>query len=183
MKKLLVVLVVAILALPSYAGIITDPGAGALQMTLTYDAAGNATLTNNTGSVLGIDGYEIWSTAGYLSPTTGWYSIEDAAAADFIGTATALGTGALSFGEFTATTLVLAEGSISNVAMFQPAVAWSIGQPINPGTLVGDLSFYYTTPEVVGSKFLGVISAPPIPEPATMVVLALGGLALLIRRR
>ena len=90
-----------------------------------------------------------------------------------------LGVLALSFSEFTGTPLVLAEGSLSGHATFQPSAPWSIGQPVTTPVDIGDLTFYYAKPNAPGDKFLGVI----VPEPATLGLLGIGALAVLIRRR
>ena len=170
-----VTFVVLALALPSQAVVnITE-----LAMTLTYDAAGNAALHNNTGSALNVDGLEIHSAGSNLDPV-GWQSIADSAAADPTGTLNALGIGALSFGEFVVNAGLLAEGNLSSQAVFQPSAPWGIGQPFNPGTATGDLTFFYSRPETPGDKYLGVIV---VPEPATLGLLLIGGLALLRRRR
>ena len=178
MRKLVIVLVVLAMVGTAHAAIITEAGEGALQMTLTYDGSGNATLTNVSGSALNVDLYEIWSTGGNLDPVN-WLSINDAVIADVVGVMGALGAGALSFGELSATVNLLADGNLSGSALFQDGAAWSIGQPIDPGTAIGDLTFYYTKPGVAGDKFLGNI----VPEPATLALLSLGGLLALVRRR
>jgi hypothetical protein len=166
--------IVLALALPSQAAVITDE----LAMTLTFDGAGNATLTNNTGSAVNVDVYEIWSAGNNLDPV-GWESIADAVVVRPLDVMNGLGAGALSFGELTATTGLLAEGNLSNSAAFQPAAAWSIGKPFDPGQTAEDLTFYYARPETPGDKYLGEI----VPEPATMGLLAVGGVLTLLRRR
>jgi hypothetical protein len=160
------------------AGIITDPSAGALQLQLTFDSAGNATLMNTTGSALSVKEYQIVSDGGNLLPT-GWISIADMAVAAPVTLMTTLGTGALGFGEMQATTTLLAEGSLNNSALFQPGAPWSIGTPIAEGTLASDLTLYYSRPDSSGNMYLGQV----VPEPATLSLLALGGLAVLRRKR
>ena len=162
------------LALPSQALVVTDE----LAMTLTFDAGGNATLTNNTGAAVNVDAYEIWSTGGNCDPV-GWVSIPDAIAINATAVIAALGTGALTSGEASATADLLAELNLSGAAVFQPGAPWSIGKPFSAGQGAGDLTFYYHRPETPPDKYLGLI----VPEPVTLTLLGIGGLALLIRRR
>ena len=180
MKTLSVVAVVlAMVAVTASAAIL--PGG---QMKLAYYPDGTATLETTQLSAFDIDTYEIWSATNKLDPTdgTGWRSLGDWAATDPITLMNALGAGALSFGELAATTGLLAEGSLTGFARFQPASPFSIGKPIqNTVPPVSDLSFYYTKPSVAGDKFIGVVEL--IPEPATVALLAGGALTLVRRRR
>ena len=72
-------IVLTLAAATTHADVITDPSQGTLQMTLTVDVAGNATIMNNIGGPLGSNAYEIWSVTGQLDPG-GWISIVDMAA-------------------------------------------------------------------------------------------------------
>jgi hypothetical protein len=151
-------------------------------MVLTIDwPTGATTLTNESGAPLDVDGYEIWSVAGNLDPD-GWISISDRAIFDPLLLLAWIGPGSLSFGELNATPTSLAEASLSSWATFQSGAPWDIGNPVLPHTAsLEDLSFYYKTPDIAGDKIIGRIDI--VPEPATMSLLAAGGLALVRRKR
>lgn len=191
MTKLVSVMiaVVALSALNANAIIITDPNQGALKMKLTIDATGNATLKNVSAAALGVDSYEIWSASSNLDPVA-WSSITDQAASNFMLVFGSLGVGGLSYGELLATAGLLSEGNLANVALFQPNAPFAIGAPGKyPVPSKPDITFYYTMSQayggVAGNKYLGVLQddRPVVPEPATMGLLAFGGISMLLRRK
>ncbi len=147
---------------------------------LTVQADGSATLENVSGAPLSVDSYQILSAGGLLSSGS-WTSIADQAVSDPLGVLTALGAGGLSFGELSATTLNLTEANLSNSALF------ASGAPFNIGTITstptqGDLTFIWTSPTITpGDLFVGQVNL--IPEPATMTLLAVSGIAVFRRRR
>ncbi len=185
MKTLVTAIVtfLALTALTANASTITDPGQGALQMTLIWDTNGDAYLMKNTiynSGTASVDGYEIRSSAEDLSPT-GWRSIADWVSIDPATLMASLGVGALTYGELTATTVTLAEATLSSTAVFQPDVMFQIGTPLAAPPNVGALTFYYgLSTDTTTDKYLGLITQ--IPEPATMGLLLIG-LPWVMRRR
>jgi hypothetical protein len=170
-------------------------------MKMTVDmATGAATLTNidNPAGPYNVDGIEIWSVSGQLNPT-GWESIADAVVNRPLDVINGLGAGALSFGELAATTGNCAEATLSGMATFPAGTPWTIGTPVvaTPGGTdtvtyttemvdgLTDLKFFYHTPTAGGDKMLGVLELQNVvvPEPATMSLLAFGGIGMLLRRK
>ena len=197
MKKLGVFAVVlAVTAVTANAAIYTTVAQGALQLKLTIYPDGTATFSNTTGGIVYTDSYEIWSAGGRINPSptpTGppenplhgldpnkWISFVDSVQNDMMNIYTTLGAGVLQFGELTNTTTLIAEGSLSSSATFGAATTWNIGTLVNT-VAQGDVTFYYGKSTTPGDKYLGALEV--IPEPATMSLLAIGGLALLARRR
>ena len=162
---------------------VDQPGTGspALSLTLLIDVTtGKAWLRNDTGSsAFTFDGYEIWSVGGLLEPVS-WESIADAAMSSPADVINTLGAGAMSFGEMTAGLSLLAELDLPNYATLQSGATWDIGKPA-PDASLADLSFFYSNPDDVGIKYQGGIEI--IPEPTTVGLLLVGGLALLRRKR
>ena len=159
-----------------------QPGSGTpdTSLTLVIDlSTEDAWLKNTTGAALGFDGYEIWSAGGLLAPT-GWQSIADSVNSQPLDVLLTLGTGALSFGELTATQDLLAEFSLLRAATLPAGGIWYIGEPA-PQASLADLAFFYSRPGVADTKYQGGIEI--VPEPATLGLLLVGGLALLRRRR
>jgi hypothetical protein len=150
------------------------------KMTLRIDQAGNAGLMNHTGTPVAINGYEVWSAGSLLKPT-GWRSIRDASVADPYEVIDRLGEPVLWFSEVVARTYCLSEANLSGYATFQPGDLWSIGQPVLPGPVAGDLTFYYVQPSQPGNKFAGIIDI--VPEPASTCLLLAGVGAVLASGR
>jgi hypothetical protein len=174
-------MVVALTAVPASAYIETDPAEGALRMTFMYWADGSGSLKNTHSANVQIDSYELWSVGNNLDPV-GWVSFDDYddTTEGMIELATALGVNAIGFGEMTSPTSgLLIEFNSAGYAEFEPGESWGIGDPVStPVPDPSDLSFYYTVPGVVDTKFLGVV----VPEPATLSLVALGGVGVLLRQ-
>ena len=171
------VLILVAGAFTSQAGavILPDPS-----LTLLIDVnTGDTWLKNTSAGPFNFDGYEIWSAGGLLAPAS-WQSIADSVVSQPVNVMAALGTGALSFGEITASTSLLAEFTLSGQATLQAGATWYIGQPAQQASLA-DLSFFYSIPTSSGNKYEGGIEI--IPEPATLGLVLIGGLALLKRKR
>lgn len=148
-------------------------------LTLLIDVTtGDAWLKNTTAGPLDFDGYEIFSAGGLLNPAH-WQSIADSVVSRPGIVLATLGTGAMSFGEFMAVSSLLADVSFSDHATLQMGAMWDIGQPA-PDASLADLSFYYSIPLNGGTKYEGGIEI--IPEPATLGLLVIGGLAVLRSR-
>ena len=179
-------IVLALTAGAANAILITDPAQGALQMTLLYDpsGSGNAWLMKNTiwsSGTATVDGYEIWSSADDLS-VANWRSLQDWNTIDQATLIASLGANSTSFMEMMPTAGVLAEVTFAPGAVFQPNAPFSIGTPLAAPPTPGVLMFTYgLSTDTTDDKYLGLIA--PIPEPATVALLALGGLALLKRKR
>jgi hypothetical protein len=137
-----------------------------------------AWLKNTSAAPLQLTGYIIMSVGGHLEKNE-WESISDAAVTRRDDVIAQLGVGALTFdeGDPDLTTFV-GEINIFDHALFQPGASWSIGKPA-PGASLADLSFQYTLGD--GPVHDGGIEL--VPEPATLGMLALGGLAVLRRRK
>jgi len=210
MKKLLCIgLVVALGAVSADAALFTTWADGALRLKLRYDyATGQAWLINLDSSVAqggpvdtvyNVDGSTIKSVAGNLVPaltwntvsktaTNGWLSIGDSVSKQTIATINALGGDTPGFGRVVASATELTEVNLSGFAAFTSDgsalnTPWGIGKPIKVGTALSDLTFTYHTPDAGGNAYLGVIEVINVPEPATMCVLAVGGISMLLRKR
>lgn len=177
MKKLGVMAVVFALVGVASAAIVPE---GALKLTVYED--GTAVISNVSGVSVATDAWEIWSLGANLD-NVGWYSIaEHIANFDYAGVGV-LGGGAFSFGDLTSSPSLIAEGTLSGAgAVFGPTTIWSLGHAVDmPGVPQGDIAFYYSKATTPGNKYIGVVEI--IPEPATMGLLAIGGLGLIARRR
>jgi len=170
MKKLIAVM--AILAMVAVAN------AGTIQkydLELVMDSEGVFSLHNTTDSAVRFYAYSIESDGDKLSPTE-WISIQDQAAADMMGVFGVLGMGGVTMGEMNPTSGALAEYS-SSEAVLQAGASFAIGKP---ATGLHDLKFYWANNDTpTGDQYQGNV----VPEPATMALLGIGGLAAIIRRR
>jgi hypothetical protein len=141
----------------------------------------------------------------------GWVGIADVARRAPETVVSQLGEDALGFAKTTSGRgYAVAELSISGQAVFQPGASWSIGQLFVPPPegvamrawysllLAGAVEwdprrsmgfvngFFYHSPDIGGNKFEGAIAfegeSGPLPEPATLALLGIGGLAVVLRR-
>ena len=143
-------------------------------------------IPGSTGSgTFGIVTYEIRSSQDRLAPQ-GWTSIADQGAMDPVWVTERLGSGALTMGELIATPTVLAEGSLTDVAIFREGEPFYIGV-IDPGAVsrppaetVGDISFSFLFEDHVRERAVVVI---PEPSCAAMLMFAFGCWAAGWRRR
>jgi hypothetical protein len=208
LKKLLCIgVVVALVGASADADIFTTWEQGALRMKLRIDQpTGNAWLSNLNNAIgpgspttlpYDIDGYSIYSTGGWLAPTlvwnadptllTGWLAIQNAISKKTVETILVLGEYVMGFARMSQTATNLTEANASGDAYFiadgtKPLnYEWWIGKPVQAGkATLADLKWYYRTPGAGGNMALGVLE---IPEPATMSLLAIGGVALLLRKK
>jgi hypothetical protein len=145
---------------------------------------GDAYLKNMTGSPLDFDAYSIASAGGNLS-VAGWDSISDQVIANPGAMIAKLGAGCLQFGEASPTSSKLTELNSSNAATLSGNDTLTMGTPVvipGGGLPVSDLSFQWTSPTVgEGNAYVGDVVL--VPEPATLALVALGGLAMILRRR
>ena len=191
-----VAICVALAAATAHAGTITDPASGALKLKLLVNADKSCYLVNVSAATLSWDGYQIISDSNILDPTrnegadTGWKSIADYLAnGEYTLVGNTLGSGAFSSGEANPTTHQVAEVNQSASSSQAAGAQWYIGKAVSvmPPTTsavpspASGLQFYYSMPGTVGSDFLGMIEV--VPEPASIVLLVLGGVGLLVRKR
>ncbi|MCY2931924.1 MAG: PEP-CTERM sorting domain-containing protein [Planctomycetota bacterium] len=175
-------------------------------MVLTIDlATGGATLKNvNPTTYHNVTLYQIKSAdaTGFLSPGTGvlwdpitgnplpwspggWEAIADSFVTDMDATTAALGKYARTYSVLIRSSKRLAETTLSGYAKFQAngATEWFIGDPVLPNMAsLADLSFFWRDASQINSDtYIGRIVITP--EPATLALLALGGLAVMRKRR
>ena len=157
----------AILVLVIVAALFMAVGTASAQLTLYIEADGSASIRNGTGSAITFDGCEIKSAGGLLDPV-GWNSLAD--------------QGLYGFMEFGASSSALTEVSLMSSAEVLPGGALAIGKPAPIETAtVEDLTFLYGDSSVSFDMIVGDVVV--IPEPVTLTLLGLGGLALIRRRR
>jgi hypothetical protein len=150
----------------------------ALKLLIDTDT-NEAWIENVSATAVTVYGYEIRSIGGNLDPA-GWESIADAEVTRPGDVTSQLGAAALSFHEGGANSgLYLGEASFIGEAVFQPGAPWSIGQPVLEAS-IADLAFTYLGPADVNPQSGGI---ELVPEPATLSLLSLGGLAVLRRRK
>lgn len=177
------------------ASTINDSGTANNGLTLLiYENTGETFLWNRTAVPIQFDGYMIWSEQGLMSPDT-WVSISDAIAESMESHANVianLGSEVSSIGEANPTENSLAELCFGNGPTLQSGARWPLGI-ISETPLDEDISFAWCTPTRI--VFIGdidpIVEAGQhagnvvflVPEPMSLGMLALGGLALLRRRR
>jgi PEP-CTERM motif len=171
-------------------------GTASAELTLYIDATGQAYINNDTGSAVTFDACEIHSAGSLLDPsefypgqTSGWRSFGDWLGEDMMAAYAALGH--FGWGELAAQTHVVSDGNLSGSTTLADGGSLFIGFPAPSATPAdshtagsgdyGDLKFYYLNSAVSTEKIDGNIDV--IPEPATLTLLGLGGLALIRRRR
>jgi hypothetical protein len=205
MRKIgVIVLVLGMAAVIAEGAIITTVPGGAKKIQLYVNADGTAILQGVPANIapadwVAVDGYEIWSASGRLivgqaaksmPPTPripGW--APGTLAANAAAAAAELYVDG-SFGRMTTPTASLvAEMNNAGAAYFlaDGSNSWHFASTAMPAgeqimqaqTSLSDLTGYYSMPGHAGDKYLMLI----VPEPATVGVLLVGGLALAIRRR
>lgn len=112
----------ALLAGPAAAQVAGPP------LGLEVDPLGATYLKNLTGERVSFDAYQIVSASGRLAPTS-WLSIADQAALDPAKVQSALGDGALAFGEANPSPQNLAELNLGGFGALDPGSRFGIGRP------------------------------------------------------
>jgi len=210
MRKIgVIALVLGIAAVSAQAVIYTTAAQGALQVVLTINPDGTAMLSGPAGWV-NFDGYEIHSAAGKLivgqvyqaaqhhppypveKPmvpyVAGWAS---GTLANNVLTANSVLYGSGAFGtNTTPSTTLLAEMNQSGNAFLSDVAGGAVWRFADSNVPTGekvfqvntpktDITAYYSMPGHSGDKFLMTV----VPEPATMSLLLIGGIAAFARRR
>jgi hypothetical protein len=146
-------------------------------MLLIDETTDQAWLKNTSAAPLEMAGYQIQSVNSLLDPA-GWVSIADAALTRPDDVIAELGAGALDFRKSVpGLTNYMGEVNLTGFALFQPGASWPIGKPAPPVSWA-DITFQYALTDNI--VYDGGIEL--VPEPATISLLAIGGLALLRRR-
>ena len=181
MKKLTLTLLVLFVAGTAMAGVNTDKDLGPLN--LYIDAAGVGTMVNDGVAAFEFDGYSVASASGALA-NGNWVSMADHAADPAFVARTGqppvvfpTDLRAAMWATMSDTAALISEAHLEITATLQPGDSIDLGDAFPDGTQA-DLTFTY-----VNSGTLESYEGMVIPEPATMGLLALGGLALLRRRR
>ena len=154
-------------------------GSASAVLNLHIAADGSGTITGQSDI---IDGYTITSASGALVPAA-WSSISALAMADPT-IPGLIGPGAYSFGPLTTGPGQISDGNLSFNVTIVPAASLAVGAAgfradVGLAALLADMTFTY----INTADGLGQLPGTITPEPATMSLLALGGLAMLRRRR
>ncbi|MFW6154851.1 MAG: PEP-CTERM sorting domain-containing protein [Planctomycetota bacterium] len=177
MKKLTLTLLVLFVAGTAMAAINTEKPLGPLNLYIDGDGAG--IMVNDGAEAFTFDGYSIASDGGNILPDD-WMSIPQNVEAGGLGGGDDIGQtmlDAFSWAEMARTANLVSEAHLSSAATLAPLDGIGLGNAF-PGGTQDDLTFTY-----VNSATQESYEGEVIPEPATMSLLALGGLALIRRRR
>ncbi len=162
MKKLAILAVIGLMAAGAQAG---------LNLEVNVES-GEVTMINDANEVVPLFGYSILSESGSLDPD-GWEPTDSNMDA-FVYFGSVLGV-------VSETSYDLTELAVSPID-FPGLGSFSLGMAYDPAVKAEDLDFQYTFGELGDAEQLaGAVGY--VPEPMTMSVLGLGGLALLRRRR
>ena len=177
MKKLIPILLVLSVAGLALAAPNTSKPNGPLNIYIAPDGTG--TMVNDGAAPFTFDGYSIASEAGLIAAAN-WNTIPEQAALDPVNFPPRIGMAmldAFAWAKMAETAYLISEAHLSATATLQPDDSIVLGTALFPGGTQADLTFTYVNSGTLES-YEGYI-----PEPATMSLLALGGLALIRRRR
>ena len=128
-----------------------------------------------------LDTAAVGTTSGTYDPSTGVVILQIGTGVGVVGVES-LGGDQLASANLT-DALAASQATASTIAFFDPAGleegTFDLGAVVTPGTAVADLGFAFTP---LGGD-LTVVDLQVVPEPATLTLLGLGGLALATRRR
>ena len=175
MKSMYVVLVLVALVAGTAMGQAKPIG----PLLICFDEDGRTYMENTGAEPFQFDGYSIASASGALDPV-GWMTFVESTTADMTNFPPSLGQTipqAFGWGELAATANLVSEAHLTAVATLAPGTVIDLGLLVTPAEC-GDLYFTYIDSATQGS-WEGVCC----PEPASLGLLGLGGLALLRRRR
>lgn len=177
MKTLFAAITIVAVAGSVFACVNTTKPCGPIH--LVCDAAGVGVMTNTGGTAFQFDGYTVAS-AGGLIDNAAWMTFVLNTTADMTNFPPSVGQTvpqAFGWGELANDPALISEAHLTSAAILQPGGTVNLGAAF-PGWSQADLTFTYIDAASGGSW-----EGPVTPEPATMSLLALGGLAMLRRRR